>query len=147
MSNMQLQECVSLPESQPQRVLILEDDWDIAEVMQECFKQAGFICHHESSPEDIISLVQDHQPDLVLIDYLLPAVNGGELCSQLKAEDSTKNIPVIICSAYPRVLLSLGTYGSDAFIPKPFDIHYLLSKAEELINSKKNAAGHETSTV
>lgn len=60
--------------------------------------------------------------DIVILDYILFGINGGELCHMLKTTPETCHIPVIMVSAYPRVLESLGNYGSDAFIAKPFNL-------------------------
>lgn len=78
--------------------------------------------------EDILPLAREYQPDLVLLDYILPNTNGGKLCSQLKSEADTLDIPVIIYSAAPPAFLSLDDNGCDFFIPKPFDIDYLIQR-------------------
>jgi CheY-like chemotaxis protein len=61
-----------------------------------------------------------------MLDFLLHGVNGGELCHQLKTNINTMHLPVIIISGYPRVLESLGNYGCDNFLAKPFSINQLL---------------------
>jgi two-component system CheB/CheR fusion protein len=66
-------------------------------------------------------------------DYILDGINGREICHQIKANPATCFLPVVIISAYPKVLLSLGTYGCDKFIAKPFDLNYLTSSINELL--------------
>jgi len=79
--------------------------------------------------------MEDFKPDIVLVDYLLPGINGGELCAQLKRDPSTKHIPVVIFSAYSQVLLSLGSYGCNAFISKPFELSSLLNQINKCLEN------------
>ncbi|WP_316789510.1 response regulator [Pedobacter frigoris] len=109
-------------------ILIIENDEGLVEMLTELFEYEGFIVRSYKEAEDVFELIQDFTPDIVLLDYLLPKINGGELCAQLKKNPLTKHIPVIICSAYPQVLLSLGSYGCNAFISKPFELSELLLK-------------------
>lgn len=81
----------------------------------------------------------DFKPDLVLLDYLLPGINGGELCGQIKRHQAFSKIPVIIYSAYPKVLTSLGDYGCDLFLPKPFDLDELAKHIETLLLKKEHS--------
>jgi len=114
------------------KILMIDNDPDILEVMQEALSYEGFDVKVVSDTSDIVSLVRELQPDLLLIDYLLNGVNGGELCHQLKADHNTCAMPVIIISAYQRVFKSLDYYGCNAFIPKPFDLYDLIDQINAL---------------
>jgi len=116
-------------------ILIIENDEGLVELLEELFSYEGYQvrCYREAG--DIFSLMEDFTPDIVLIDYLLPGINGGELCAQLKREPSTKHIPVIIFSAYSQVLLSLGSYGCNAFVSKPFELSSLLDQISKCLES------------
>lgn len=107
------------------RILILDDNQDIMEMIKEAMLSEGYQVEGIMFTDDIITTVKQYNPDLVLMDYLLSGINGGELCHQIKTHPETAHIPVVILSAYPRVLLSLGNYGSDAFIAKPFSLEEL----------------------
>lgn len=115
------------------KILIVEDDDAIADVLKQLFQMSGYSCMTLRSVLDICQIMREYRPDLVIVDYLLPEVNGGELCAQIKRNEETATVPVIICSAYSKVLMSLGTYGSDAFISKPFDLHQLTQTIERLL--------------
>lgn len=114
------------------KILLIDNDQGILDVMQEALNYEGYDVHAVDETDDIMSLVNEHQPDLLLIDYLLNGINGGELCHQLKINKQTCLLPVIIISAYPQVLQSLGNYGCNVFIPKPFDLFYLLDQINTL---------------
>lgn len=122
------------------KILILDDNQDILNVLQEALVSEGYEVDTLNNSENIIDTVQNHQPDLVLIDYLLSGINGGEYCHQIKTNASTSHLPVIMMSGYPRVLESLGDYGSDAILTKPFD----LNEVYELIK-KFSKKAHNTS--
>lgn len=113
-------------------ILLVEDDESLTEILTELFSDEGYRVKCVRETEDILSLIDQFRPDLVLLDYVLPRVNGGELCSQIKRHRDFCSIPVIIYSAFSRVLLSLGDYGCDVFMEKPFDLDELLSKIEKL---------------
>lgn len=115
------------------KVLLIDDDVDLLEVLESALAYFGFEVKTSSYTDDILSLVTIHQPDVVIIDYIMNGINGGEMCSMIKKKESTKNIPVIILSAYDKVINSLGDYGCDAFISKPFDIQSLINKIQGII--------------
>ncbi len=124
------------------RVLILDNDADVLDVMKEALTYEGFEARCFGDVNDVIALANDHNPDLFIIDYILNGVNGGELCHQIKSNKKTSNLPVILVSAYPRVLKSLGDYGTDDFISKPFDLDDLLERVSRLIDKRKDKNFH-----
>ncbi|WP_413666731.1 response regulator [Mucilaginibacter sp. Mucisp86] len=118
------------------KILILEDNQDILEILSEWFTTAGYEVAAYDTVTDIIALTEAHQPDLVLLDYLLGGINGGEYCAQLKKHRTTGHIPVIMLSAHQRVIDSLGHYGWDAFVAKPFDLECLTKQIDSLISQQ-----------
>lgn len=115
------------------KLLVVENDMALADMLSELFIFCGFDCIIYHDAEEILPLIETHQPDLVLLDFLLSIVNGGELCSQIKKNRSTSKLPVILYSAFPKVLMSLGDYGCDLFISKPFDLDYLIEQIKSLL--------------
>lgn len=116
------------------KILLIEDDPDISEFLLDYLTDCGYEIHHFPDVLDIQPLLKQIHPDLVILDYMLPVVNGGELCSQIKRNPDTSELPVIMFSAYQKVLMSVGGYGCDAFISKPFEMKELLGKIEQYIN-------------
>ncbi|MVN22371.1 response regulator [Mucilaginibacter arboris] len=117
------------------KVLVLDNDPRILEVMEEVLRYEGFEVKTFEGTDDILPLVKQHKPDLLIIDYILDGVNGGEHCRRVKNYPVTCKLPVIIISAYPKVFQSLGHYGCNAFIAKPFNLSVLMDKVNELISS------------
>ncbi|RYE36310.1 MAG: response regulator [Sphingobacteriaceae bacterium] len=121
------------------KVLVLDDDPGILEVMQEALSYEGFEVKILEETDDIIALIHSYQPDVFITDFLLKGINGGELCKKIKTTTATSHTPVVIFSAYNKVLQSLGYYDCDAFIPKPFDL-------KELIDVVKNLSDNNLKT-
>ncbi|WP_432712547.1 response regulator [Pedobacter sp.] len=117
------------------KVLLIDDDVDMLEVMESTLTFYGYNVQTSSYTDNIVALVHLHQPDLVIIDYLMPGINGGEMCAELKRTEVTKDLPVIIVSAYERIIQSLGNYGCDAFVSKPFDMKHLLAVIQKTIST------------
>src|ERR1700742_2716431 len=114
-------------------ILIVDDQSDILDVVKEVLEMEGYVVTALTYTDDIIKTVDEHQPDLVMLDYLLAGINGGEHCHFLKTNPMTSHIPVVMMSGYPRVLESLGNYGADAFIPKPLDMNQLYKTIKNLL--------------
>lgn len=117
------------------KVLLIDDDLDMLEVMESTLTYYGYEVIKSTYTDDIFAMVHVHQPDLVILDYLIAGINGGELCAALKRNEATKPLPVIIISAYERIIQSLGNYGCDAFISKPFDMTHLLNVIQKTIKN------------
>ena len=116
------------------RILILDDDKYMLEVLHEALTYANFEVKTFLDSNSFYTELEMNKPDLVLIDYLLKGINGGEVCHQLKVGNVTYSIPVILMSAYPKVFESLGTYGCDEFIAKPFDLNALIDKIQRYVS-------------
>jgi DNA-binding response OmpR family regulator len=119
------------------RVLIIDDDSSICEILTEVLEDENFAVKVLHAPAGIHEAIQEFRPDLFLIDYLIPDINGGEICHQLKSAENSKHLPVIMYSAHPRVIHSLGNYGWDLFVEKPFDVWDLVEKIKLCISNSK----------
>src|SRR4051812_42847731 len=116
------------------RLLILDDDKDILEVMCEIFTGEGYEVKAIENADNILNDITCFQPDIILIDYILKGINGGEICHQIKTNATTCSIPVIIVTAYSRVINSLGDYGCNSFVSKPFEIAELVQQVNESLS-------------
>jgi two-component system response regulator VicR len=115
------------------KILVVEPDAGLTEMLSEVFADYGYEYKIIPYIDDIRPIVASFNPDLVLIEYLLPIVNGGELCTQLKEDPRFSDLPVMLYSAYPQLLWSINDYGCDSFIAKPFDLDELTTKIAKLI--------------
>jgi len=115
------------------RILVLDDDQELVGVMKEILSLSGFDVITSPPTYNIAELITLHHPDLIIMDFLMNDVNGGELCSILKNDSGMKHIPVILLSAYSRIIESLGDYGCDLFVAKPVDFSALVYEINNLL--------------
>lgn len=129
-----MENCSEAPQSNESiRILLVEDNESLMEMMEFVFQHEGYHFKCVSVIDNIIPLLDEYKPQLVMLDYLLPKVNGGELCSQIKQHPDYSQIPVILYSAFTKELISISEYGCDAFIEKPFDLNELLKMINKLL--------------
>jgi DNA-binding response OmpR family regulator len=115
------------------QILIFEDNQDILDILNEVLSEEGYNVTGLTTVDDAVKTVLHYNPDLIITDYILDGINGGEYCHQIKTNNATSHIPVMILSGYSVLLNSLGNYGADAIVSKPFDIQTLLDKVKHLI--------------
>ena len=115
------------------RILVLDDNHDILDIVHETLTYEQFDVKSTSLSESVIPLVESFAPDLVILDYRVAGLNGGELCKQIKSHPDFKDIPVIIFSAYINHQDELLDYGCDAIINKPFNLDELVEKVNTLL--------------
>lgn len=124
------------------KVLVIDNDPGCLDMMCEALVYEGFEAKCLERTGDILVDIEDFNPDLVIIDYILNGINGGELCSQIKRNPKTSGVPVIITSAYPRVFQSIGRYECNDFISKPFDLEDFSARIKGLLGHKQNKILH-----
>jgi DNA-binding response OmpR family regulator len=116
------------------RILILDDNQDILDIVHETLSYEKFDVKSTSVGDEVMPMMLEFSPDLVILDYRVAGINGGELCKQIKCHPDYKDIPVIIFSAYINHDDELFDYGCDAIINKPFDLTELVEKVNSLIS-------------
>jgi two-component system response regulator MtrA len=113
-------------------ILIVEDDAAIARVLIDALDMAGYRVWHAIDGADAKSQLERASPDLILLDLILPDIDGLVLCYSLKAQ---ANVPIVICSGTARKrdpILALKL-GADDFVKKPFEIDDLLARVEAVL--------------
>ena len=123
------------PPLEPHRIAIIEDEPDIREMIEHNLSREGFDVAMAADGEAGLELVQRKGADLVLLDLLLPGLNGIEVCRRLKADAATRGIPVIIVSAKGEesdIVLGLGV-GADDYVTKPFSPRELIARVRAVL--------------
>jgi len=118
------------------RILVLDDDPGILEALDLSLTYCGFQVRPMLSGDNVFRMIDDFEPNLIILDYMLSGKNGGEICQDLKNDPLKKNIPVIMLSAHPEAAKNNSDYGCDSFIPKPFDLSLLVREIKLFINPK-----------
>jgi len=125
------------------KILILDDNEDILEMMKVALEDEGHQVTCLTNTDDIYKTIQTIKPNLVIVDYILSGINGGELCHQIKTNPKTSHIPVIMVSGHQRILQSLGNYGEDIFIPKPFSLEDIVNNVNYLLSTEDLATENQ----
>lgn len=112
------------------RILVVDDDIDILEAVQIMLEQAGYEVFITPRGEEAFSQSDEYKPELILLDVLLSGKDGRVICRELKNQEKTKHIPIIMFSAHPDAKYSTIEAGADDFISKPFNMDELLNKIE-----------------
>jgi DNA-binding response OmpR family regulator len=110
--------------------LICDDDIDIGLVTKIILEAKGYKVEIAPYCKDILKLVSDVDPDLVLMDLRIPEIGGEEYTRILKTTDATSNLPVILFSANNDVQKIAERVGANDYIAKPFDIDRLVKVIE-----------------
>ncbi len=117
------------------KIVVVEDEPDILEVLSYNLRREGFEVCASLDGKKGLELVKKELPDLVLLDLMLPGMDGLEICRHLKADDSTQNIPIIMVTAKGEesdVVLGLGL-GADDYVAKPFSPKELTARVKAVI--------------
>ncbi len=122
------------------KILVIDDNSALLDLLNEALSGEGYEVECVSQVDNVYEAVRSSHANLVIIDYILEGINGGELCHQLKINPRTQHLPVIMISGYPRVLESLGNYGADHFLAKPFDLGELLNVVNSYFSNATAAA-------
>ena len=110
------------------RILVVDDDVDILSVMEILLSMKGFNVEVTAKGENTFPKIESFKPDLILLDVLISGYDGRVICKQLKSNEETKSIPVIMFSAHPGAATTIADYGADDFIAKPFNVSNLIDK-------------------
>ena len=116
------------------KILLIEDELDLVEVTKMRLEKSGYEVVSAISGEEALTFLQKDIPNLILLDLLLPGIQGEEICKKLKCDDRLKSIPVILFTAsasdIPKVVREVG---ADDYVMKPFEPQELLSKIKKFI--------------
>ncbi len=107
-------------------VLIIDDNEDILSMLTAMLEHTGYKVSTLDKTYELIGVVKNLQPDIILMDKLLSGYDGCEFCRQLKADTALVKIPVIMISAHPQAQTECLEAGADFFIEKPFEMEHLL---------------------
>ena len=112
------------------RILVIEDDLSLCDALSEIFKSQHYLFQILNSASNILNVVASFKPNVILLDYVLPCTNGGEICCLLRHDKNAQQIPIIIYSALSLQMLSISECLYDSFIEKPFDLKDLIDGIE-----------------
>ncbi len=117
------------------KVLVVEDSVTQREMITDLLRGSGLEVTVATDGVEALEKVQNQRPDLVVLDIVMPRMNGYEVCRRLKADPKTQNVPVVMCSSKGE---EFDRYwgmrqGADAYIAKPFQPKELVGTVKQLL--------------
>jgi two-component system phosphate regulon response regulator PhoB len=135
--------------TQKQSILVVEDEEDIRELISYNLSREGFKVSAVASGEAALKAARDARPDLVLLDLMLPGLDGLEVCRQIKANNAMAKIPVLMVTAKGEeadVVTGLEL-GADDYIVKPFSPRVLLARVRAALRRSESKAVDPTASI
>jgi DNA-binding response OmpR family regulator len=122
------------------RILCIEDEPEMIDLIRLILGRRGFQVSGATGGKEGLEAVRSQRPDLVLLDLMMPDMDGWEVYQQMKADEATRHIPVIVVTAKAQSIdkvLGLHIAKVDDYIAKPFSPQELLTSVEKTLNEKE----------
>lgn len=118
-----------------QRVMIVDDDPDARALIEDILTEKGYELIKVSNATEVGLKAAQLLPDLILLDFLMPEINGFDVCKALRANELTRSIPImaVTCLSKEDDIERIFECGADEYLPKPFKVEQLQEKVQDLI--------------
>jgi two-component system alkaline phosphatase synthesis response regulator PhoP len=132
-----------------EKILVVDDEEDILELLKFKLSQEGYQVTSAASGEEALSCVRSGTPDLIVLDLMLPGIDGIEVTRELKNDPDTKNIPIVMLTAKGEeadIVIGLEL-GADDYITKPFSPRILIARVKAVLRRKGQKSQDKTSVI
>ena len=122
-------------------ILVADDDRDILELVSLALERDGYELVLASNGEEALALARTRPPSLVVLDVMMPRLDGYEVTRRLRADDATRTLPVVLLSAFADELQAARglAAGADAYVKKPFSPRELSAQVASLLDAPRAA--------
>lgn len=129
-------------------VFIVEDEEDILELLRFNLEREGYSVSSATNGEDALNAIKESLPDVVLLDLMLPGVDGLEVCRKLKRNEKTAETPIIMLTAKGEEsdIVTGLELGADDYIAKPFSMKVLIARLRNVLRRDRKA-GQDTTSI
>jgi two-component system phosphate regulon response regulator PhoB len=129
-------------------IMIVEDEEDIQELIVYNLIKNGFNTTVYASGEEALAAVPEILPDLILLDLMLPGMDGLEVCKKLKNDEKTNEIPIIMLTARgeEETIIKGFEYGVDDYVTKPFSLKILISRIKAVLR-RQNDENYDDNSI
>ncbi len=120
----------------PKKILVVDDEVDLVETVRFPLEMEGFDVLVSYNGEDALNQARKENPDLIILDLMLPKLDGYKVCRLLKFDERYKHIPILMLTAKTQEkdkILGKET-GADEYITKPFEMDYLMEKVKAYLS-------------
>ena len=131
------------------QILVVDDEEDLLELVRYTLAKEGHRVQGVTSGEEALKAVRRQAPDLIVLDWMLPAVDGLEICRRLKSDPKTRDIPVVMLTAKGEEsdMVKGLERGADDYIAKPFSPRVLAARVKALLRRKESREKDEQETT
>jgi len=138
-----------MTEVSKRNVLVIEDDSAIAEVLEYNLEREGYDVERSSDGRDGLRLARSLTPDLVILDLMLPGIDGIEICRELRADKSTRHIPILMLTAKSEETDQIIGFsvGADDYVTKPFSVKVLMQRVRVLMSRRLKTSDTEEDSL
>jgi DNA-binding response OmpR family regulator len=130
-----------MADNSTKRILCIEDEQAMIDLIRLILSRRGFDVRGANSGEEGLEIIRKEHPDLILLDLMMPDMDGWEVYQKMKADEAIKNIPVIVVTARAQSIdkvLGLHIAKVDDYISKPFTPQELWNSVDNVFSRKKN---------
>jgi phosphate regulon transcriptional regulator PhoB len=124
------------------KVLVIDDEKDIVSLLRYHLEKAGFQCFEGTDGTGALRLVREHHPDLLILDLMLPGMDGLEICRQLRQDASTARLPILMLTAKAEEVDRIVglEVGADDYVVKPFSPRELVARVKAILRRAQEPA-------
>ena len=132
---------------QPKKILVVDDEVDVTELLSYNLKQRGFVSQSVNDPKRALEVAKTFKPDLIVLDIMMPGLSGLQVCRMIRQESTLKGIPIIFLSAKTEEGDRIEGFesGADDYVCKPFSPKELMLRV--LVILKRAGEGDDDKTV
>jgi CheY-like chemotaxis protein len=121
-------------------ILIVDDEFGILEVLESILSDAGFKVISAINGQDALTRLQETLPDLVIVDFMMPLLDGAGVIKAMRADNKFSAVPVILASALPEKTIRERCVGYQAFVHKPFKTERLMEEVSRLLDRPSSSS-------
>lgn len=121
------------------RILVVDDEPLVREALTSALADEGYIVDAAADGAEALDRVRAAKPDAILLDLMMPGVNGRQFLQRLRSDETYSAVPVLIMTAVQGLELNLASIGASAIVQKPFDINDLLNKVALAVYRSRDA--------
>jgi len=131
------------------RIMVIEDEEHILEIISYNLKREGYAVSQARDGEEGLASIRRERPDLIVLDIMLPGIDGLEICRRLKADPALENLPIIMVTAKAEesdIVVGLGV-GADDYLAKPFSPRELIARVKAALRRGRWQADRSTAAL
>jgi CheY-like chemotaxis protein len=121
-------------------ILIVDDEFGILEVLESILSDAGFKVISAINGQEALTCLQKTVPDLVIVDFMMPLLDGAGVIKAMRADDKLRAVPVLLASALPEKTISERCTGYNTFLRKPYKTERLMEEISRLLDHSPSSS-------